>query len=661
MKTKIYNNLIFSLLFVCSIVCVTVPTFAQNQLDAAETAPTTTSKSITKGDPTILNLYSSIWGAERINTTDASQEAVSGLIQKFFTRFFRVIFTVSGILMVVMLAVHGTQMIYAEFTGNVSGFSDAKKRVVAAAVGTIILLLSWIILDFIDPSLLRPQLFKTITQLREVGQGNNLVTTNLTVPDKAVNYDKETGILTISACPDIEDNFKGQAESVRQSLQTGNWHEPGLQDHYQILYSDFGGKVRVYEKDRPDRTFDELKTLSGGDGSLVGVIPCTGSEIEANIKSDSGNIPDIIAVFPVVSITVKKTEDAPGKVAKFWRGKPWRYKPKIDADDCIALGKDHIKLKGSITAEPLYDSNNEETRKMINNQHGGIAIINFPAIEKSGRIFNSIEGAVTGYHIDNKDVKHCTVTKDAAGKGCSINGGTYESASKSTEIEFKITSGTAGRRLVAVGKGVKHEGVFRITPMLVPVNERGQKIGQCKEPLRGETACFQITRIGGNGNVFGIGPAPAGCLDTSISRDSTKSQKDLSEYAESKVKYTAGVTAAKSVALDEPLHGYSYTYFTFSDVDATGWDKDEVEWGNPFDRGRRSIELKITEGAAFFERKNILVGTIIRGNWQKSSIITEVVYFKGTPPRFCITPTLVKGDRRYELENKCHKPPPANQ
>ena len=510
MKTKIYNNLIFSLLFVCSICGLFggVGVFAQDQQSSAETAPTT--ENIRRGDPTILNLYSSIWGAERINTTDASQEAVSGLIQKFFTRFFRVIFTVSGILMVVMLAVHGTQMIYAEFTGNVSGFSDAKKRVVAAAIGTIILLLSWIILDFIDPSLLRPQLFKTITQLREVGQGNNLVTANLSVPDKAVNYDKETGLLTISACPDIEDNFKGQVESVRQSLQQGPYSTTvPLQYHYQILYSDFGGEVKVSEEGE-DRAFDKIRDQSEGGDSLVGVRKCT-SEPQTKIKATIKNS-DIIAVFPIVSIVVKKDEKDPGKVVKFWRGKPWRHKPKFDADDCITLGKDHIKLKGSITARPLL--NNEA---LINNNHGGNIVINFPTIEKSGRIFNSIEGAVTGYHIDNNDVKYCTTTGNVEDKSCSGNGGTYKTASKSKEVEFKITSSTAGERLVIVGESIKHQGIFRITPMLVPVDEKGKKIGQCKEPLRGETACFEITRAGdkNDGNVDDVGPAKAGCDDTS--------------------------------------------------------------------------------------------------------------------------------------------------
>ncbi len=467
--------------------------------DDDETASTTTSKSITKGSPTILNLYSSIWGAERINTTDANQEAVSGLIQKFFTRFFRVIFTVSGILMVVMLAVHGTQMIYAEFTGNVSGFSDAKKRVVAAAIGTIILLLSWIILDFIDPSLLRPQLFKTITQLREVGQGNNLVTANLSVPDKAVNYDKETGLLTISACPDIEDNFKGQVESVRQSLQQGPYSTTvPLQYHYQILYSDFGGEVKVSEEGE-DRAFDKIRDQSEGGDSLVGVRKCT-SEPQTKIKATIKNS-DIIAVFPIVSIVVKKDEKDPGKVVKFWRGKPWRHKPKFDADDCITLGKEKVKLSGNITV----------AQGITRNQNGEFITIDFPAIQNPGRIFSSVEGIVTGYHIDSGKVQYCT-KKDSS--DCTTSKGVYSSTGNGKKVTFKITDSTAGPWVVKIGE-VNHNDIFRITPMLVLVNEKGKKTGQCKEPLRGETACFLVLREGNenSGKLSSVAPPVIGCPD----------------------------------------------------------------------------------------------------------------------------------------------------
>ena len=314
-------------------------------------------ESIRKGDPATLHLYSSIFGIKTIKTTNTNQKEVSGLIQTIFTRFFSVIFTISGILMVVMLAVHGTQMIYAEFTGNVPGFSDAKKRVKAAAIGTIILLLSWIILDFIDPDLLRPKLFTTITQLREVGQGNSLVTNNLTVPDNAIDYNKNTGDLTIKACPEIEDNFKLQVESVRKSLQHGKHAGPLPQYHYQILYSNFGDEeVKVYEEGRADRTFDELRNLPGGGNSFVGVIECTRSKtIEAKIPYS-----DNIAVFPIVSIRVKETADDPGEIAKFWRGTPWRRKSEFKTSD---LAKEILVLdnfftltvkRHSTTSDALY-------------------------------------------------------------------------------------------------------------------------------------------------------------------------------------------------------------------------------------------------------------------------------------------------------------------
>ena len=339
--------------------------------DDVETAPITTTKSIRKGDPAVLHLYSGIWGKETIETTSTNQGAVSGLIQKFFKRFLSIIFTVSGILMVIMLAVHGTQMIYAEFTGNVPGFSDAKKRVKAAAIGTIILLLSWIILDFIDPSLLRPKLFTTITQLREVGQGGNLISFDLTIPDAKNNvkydYDKETGLgtVTIKVCPEIQkgSNFDLQVESISDSLRGKRQYS------YQILYSSFGDKeVKVYEEGREDRTFNKLRALPGGGNNFVGIVPCNNLTIEAE------GIPNVdsIVVFPIVSILAEKEESVPNTnppekrtvkvLKKFWRGKPWRHKPDIDIGDIVEriFAIDHDAI-GIVHENVRYPTNEQQT------------------------------------------------------------------------------------------------------------------------------------------------------------------------------------------------------------------------------------------------------------------------------------------------------------
>ena len=68
--------------------------------------------------------------------------------------FFSILFSVAGVLMVVLLAVYGTQMIYSQVSGNVNNFMSAKKRVVDIALGSCLLLFSWIILNFVNPDIL---------------------------------------------------------------------------------------------------------------------------------------------------------------------------------------------------------------------------------------------------------------------------------------------------------------------------------------------------------------------------------------------------------------------------------------------------------------------------------------------------------------------------
>ena len=175
MKTKTCNNLIFSLLFVCSICGFFDAQITDAQTNADERPPTTldiAQQDITKGEPLTLHLYSTIFGVgKEVKSSGNDRDAVSRTIQGIFGRFFSIIFTLSGILMVVLLAIHGTRMIYAEFGGNVAVFSDARGRVKEAAIGTAILLLSWVILNFIAPSLLQPRLFQTIAGLQGSREG----------------------------------------------------------------------------------------------------------------------------------------------------------------------------------------------------------------------------------------------------------------------------------------------------------------------------------------------------------------------------------------------------------------------------------------------------------------------------------------------------------
>ena len=179
---------------------------------SGEQQPTTLNPktgSVTKPKPQTLHLYSTIFGEEKqIVTSPGDREAVSRTVQGIFGRIFSVIFTVAGIIMVLMLAVHGTRMIYSEFNGNVSVFSDAKKQVIDIAKGAAILMLSWVILSFVDPNLLRPRLFQTITQLSEVGSGAHLYSNHIEIPDakKSVQFTEGKNTLSITRCPQIVDD-----------------------------------------------------------------------------------------------------------------------------------------------------------------------------------------------------------------------------------------------------------------------------------------------------------------------------------------------------------------------------------------------------------------------------------------------------------------------
>ena len=235
MKTKIYNNLIFSLLFVCSF-CGLFGSVVFAQEDEQPSTPLNpVTSTVTSGKVTTLHLYSTLFGEKKkIETSGTDREAVSLKVQEIFGRIFSVIFTLAGILMVLMLAWQGTRMIYSEFQGNVSVFADAKKRIIDIAFGSAVLLLSWVILSFVDPNLLRPRLFQTITQLGEVGQGAELYSNDLEIPDKdkSVTFNEDTSILSITRCPEIaDDEFRQQVESIRDSLRGE------IRYFYQILYS----------------------------------------------------------------------------------------------------------------------------------------------------------------------------------------------------------------------------------------------------------------------------------------------------------------------------------------------------------------------------------------------------------------------------------------
>ena len=298
---------------------------------SARTPPTSLSREreVPPKEQRVLHLYSTIFNADKTIAIDGtSKEAVTGRIQGIFGRLFSVIFTISGILMVLMLAIHGTQMIYAEFNGDISLLSNAKGRVKNAAIGTAILMLSWVFLNFIDPNLLRPKLFGTITGLNEVGRDAGLFSNDIAIPNDGVRFDEEDKILQISKCPQITNKgFQKQVSDIQRSLGGE------VEYFYTVYYSKYGDKtVYGYAEDDEGNAI----AVTSEYGSPKKII-CNGA---APKRRDSQiaitSTTDKIVVFPNVSII--KPEDADKKIGKeylkSWLGSPEKY--TIDSGDILA-------------------------------------------------------------------------------------------------------------------------------------------------------------------------------------------------------------------------------------------------------------------------------------------------------------------------------------
>ena len=138
MNTKIYNKLILLFLSVCSFLLIF--NFSAVWADSSD---------LLGANSTTLNLYSDIFGEKKTISIDANDPgAVGEDVRGILSNLFSIIFTISGTLMVLLIAIHGMKMIYAELSGNIPGLMDAKERLKDIAIGTAILLLSWVVFKF---------------------------------------------------------------------------------------------------------------------------------------------------------------------------------------------------------------------------------------------------------------------------------------------------------------------------------------------------------------------------------------------------------------------------------------------------------------------------------------------------------------------------------
>lgn len=305
-----------------------------------ESPPSSNQKTQKIGDEKVreLHLYSEILGQRVIplDSGDVGNEGgVGRTIQNIFSRLFVVIFTVAATLMVVLIAYHGTQMIYSQLSGKVSGYIDAKKHLKDIAIGSALLLLSWVFLNFIGGDLLRPELFKSIISLKNLGVSGDVLSVDITVDKRSINSRKQedgTVVLNITSCPKMTKKFGDSVEDIVDSIGDG----ATIKLYYMILYSRYGSSKQSGKILSPNSKDGKPALIPCTEGGTVSVL-----DRSVNIPVTIPDIPKTIAVFPVVRIerveqernpnNPKETIGKPELVSKrSWRGIPWRYSPGLD-------------------------------------------------------------------------------------------------------------------------------------------------------------------------------------------------------------------------------------------------------------------------------------------------------------------------------------------
>ena len=103
-----------------------------------------------------LGFVTDIFGAQKKVSLDP--EKGGDLLRTTLNTIIKIIFSVAGIILVIMLSVYGTQMIYAQMRGSVGDMVVKKSHIIDIMIGAGLLLLSYLILNFINPQLLSPSL-----------------------------------------------------------------------------------------------------------------------------------------------------------------------------------------------------------------------------------------------------------------------------------------------------------------------------------------------------------------------------------------------------------------------------------------------------------------------------------------------------------------------
>ena len=149
MKRKIYKKQSILLLLISSILILSAVFTMYVHGQSANV-------NVSERDKKELGFVTEILGPAR--SIELHQEYAAEILKNTINTIIRIIFSIAGIAIVIMLTIHGTRLIYAHLGGRVGDIQDGKERIKNIAMGAVILLMSYLILNFVNPQLLNPSL-----------------------------------------------------------------------------------------------------------------------------------------------------------------------------------------------------------------------------------------------------------------------------------------------------------------------------------------------------------------------------------------------------------------------------------------------------------------------------------------------------------------------
>ena len=94
-----------------------------------------------------------------LNFGDNKTNVQNITLPNVINRILKILFTLTGIALVVSITIQGTLLIYDQFTGNVGKLVERKKHITSILIGMAVLMFSWLILNTVNPNLLNLENF----------------------------------------------------------------------------------------------------------------------------------------------------------------------------------------------------------------------------------------------------------------------------------------------------------------------------------------------------------------------------------------------------------------------------------------------------------------------------------------------------------------------